>query len=117
MNFTNKKSFITFELLIVIVVTSIIIINSFISIKDIYSISKNDQRLAIYKLDLLSSKIILQKNKIYLNKLKYKNNQLFIDKDLFLDDVKDYKISINSKFTNISFKYKDSFDINWVIKR
>lgn len=117
MNFTNKKSFITFELLIVIVVSSIIIINSFISIKDIYSISKNDETFAIYKLDLLSSKIILQKNKDYVDRLKYKNNQLFIDEDLFLDGVKDYKISKNSNFTNISFKYKNSFDINWVIRR
>ncbi|RXJ87214.1 hypothetical protein [Arcobacter sp. CECT 8985] len=117
MNLINKKkAFITFELLIVLIISSLVIINSFISIKDIYTLSKKDESKAIYKVDLLSSKIILQKTKDYLNNLHYKNHNLLIKNSLFLENIDNFKISKNNSFTNISFRYKNSYDVNWVFK-
>lgn len=113
----NKKSFIIFELLLVVVISSIIIINTFISIKDIYLFSLNSQKIAIYKIDLLSSKLIIKRN-IYKikNLLKYQDKKLYFNNSLFLENVKNFIIEEKNNFITIKFLYKNHLYVKWVFK-
>lgn len=114
---SNKKSFIIFELLLVVIISSIIIINTFIGIKELYLSSLNSQKIAIYKIDLLSSKLIIKRN-IYKIKtlLKYKNSTLYFNNALLLEDVKDFTLEEKNNFIIISFLYKNHLDTKWVFK-
>ncbi len=113
----NKKSFIIFELLLVIVISSIIIINSFISIKDLYLSSKNNQIIAISKIDLLSSKLIIQRNISKIKTLlKCQNTNLYFNNNLFLESVKNFTIKEEDNFITIKFLYKNHLNIKWDFK-
>ncbi len=113
----NRKSFIIFELLLVIVISSVIIINTFISIKDLYLSSLNSQKVAIYKIDLLSSKLLIKRN-IYKIKtlLKYENSTLYFNNALLLEEIKDFTLEEQDNFISIKFLYKNHLDIKWVFK-
>jgi len=74
MNCKNKHAFITLELLLVIVIASIALISSFKIITNIYQNAKTSQNISISQLDLLSSRIVLEKNPSYINNLSLKTS-------------------------------------------
>lgn len=116
MKYQNKKAFISLELLLVIVIASVILISSYKVVTNIYLSSKNSQIISINRLDLLSSKIILQKRPILIDSLHIKNRNLYINNSLFLQNVKNFKIKNFKNFKIVSFIYNNTQNIQWVIR-
>ncbi|PKI81152.1 hypothetical protein CP960_06220 [Malaciobacter halophilus] len=116
MKYQNKKAFISLELLLVIVIASVILISSYKVVTNIYLSSKNSQIISINRLDLLSSKIILQKRPILIDSLYIKNRNLYINNSLFLQNVKNFKIKNFKNFKIVSFIYNNTQNIQWVIR-
>lgn len=116
MKYQNKKAFISLELLLVIVIASVILISSYKVVTNIYLSSKNSQIISINRLDLLSSKIILQKRPILIDSLHIKNRNLYINNSLFLQNVKNFKIKNFKNFKIVSFIYNNTQNIQWAIR-
>lgn len=115
MNYKTKSAFIVFELLLVIFISSFILINSFTSIKDIFLFTKYQQMTAISKIDLLSSKIFLQKNVNNLNKLKLEKETLYFNNSILLEKVENFSISKNNQYIKIEFKITNK-NIIWILE-
>jgi len=100
MNYSNKKAFSLLELIIVIFIGSIIVIYSTIYSKELYEAQLNNQRIAVLKIDLNASKIIIERN-LPLSKdlLEYDGQTLFYDGKLLLENVSFFSKKLN--FNNI----------------
>lgn len=114
MNYKTKPAFIIFELLLVIVISSFVLINSFISIKDIYLFTKYQQKIAILKIDLLSSKIFIQNNIENIDKLNVKNNKLYFGNSILLEKIEKLSILKKEKYLKITLK-RNNKDIIWIL--
>lgn len=97
MNYLNKKAFSLLELIIVIFIGSIIVVYSTIYSKELYEAQLNNQRIAVLKVDLNASKIIIERN-LPLSKdlLKYDAQTLFYDGRLLLENVSFFSKKLNS---------------------
>lgn len=108
-----KNSFSLFEVILVIVLSSIITIYSFSFIKELYSKNKNLQNIEINKLDLLSTKIFLERNKNNLKNLSYKNQTLFFTNSILLENIKDFKIDESKNKISIYINLNDLIIQKW----
>lgn len=116
MNLLNKKAFITFELLLVIIISSFILINSFTSIKDLYTLTKQQQSIAITKIDLLSTKIFLEKNMDNLEKLKLKNEILYFNNSILIENIKNFTASKTVNFVKFELETTNQKKYIWILK-
>ena len=111
-----KNSFTLLEIILSVLITSIVIINSAYFSKELFKTNKDMQNIEILKLDLLSTKIFLQKNNLDLKeKLIYKNHTLYFKENILLQEVNDFTILKKDKYYEISIKVKDRIKENWNI--
>ncbi len=109
----NKSAFSLFELILVILISSVIIVYSLSFFKNLYSSNKNLQKKEIAKIDLLSTKIFLQKHKKTLDKLEYKNDTLFYDRAVLLENTKDFTMSNDTQKISIKINLDDIIVQSW----
>lgn len=116
MNF-KKKSFTLLELIVSISILSVLVIGTLLFQAKLIQEDKYKRQIESYKIDLLSSKIFLEKNLNSLDELKYLENKLFYKDILFLDKVTDFEK--NSDETNFYIKIVLDEKIKnfWVIKK
>lgn len=111
-----KNSFTLLEIILTILISSIVIINSTYLSKELFETNKDIQNMEILKLDLLSSKIFLQKNNTDLEKnLTYKNDTIYFKKNILLQDVSDFNISKKDKYYEISLELNEKAKEIWKI--
>ncbi len=108
-----KSSFSLFELILVIVISSIISIYSLSFVKNLYSSNQDLKEQEIIKVDLLSTKIFLQKHKNTLDSLKYKNNTLFYEGDILLEHIKDFAMHKDTNKISIKINFDDKIIQTW----
>lgn len=113
-----KSSFTLLEIILSVVISAIVIINSAYFSKELFQTNKDMQNIEILKLDLLSTKIFLQKNnKDLKEKLNYKNNTLYFDKNILLQNVDEFSILKKTQFYEISIKLSNKIKEKWTIIR
>lgn len=113
-----KKSFSLLEVIIVIFISSVVLVYTFIFTKELYFSSKTNQELSILKIDLNSTKIILEKNKDSLkDKISYKDGVLYFENGILLKDVNSFTLNENSQFYTIKLKIQNKISKTWIIKK
>ncbi|MBU3016039.1 hypothetical protein KO488_14880 [Poseidonibacter lekithochrous] len=111
-----KNSFTLLEIILSILISAIVIINSAYFSKELFQTNKDIQNIEILKLDLLSTKIFLQKNNEDLDKkLNYENNVLYFDKNILLQNVDEFTILKKVTFYEISIKVNNRIKEKWNI--
>lgn len=112
-----KTSFTLLEVILSILISAIVIINTAYFSKELFQTNKDIQTIEILKLDLLSTKIFLQKNNKDLDeKLNYENNILFFNENILLKNVDEFTISKKEKYYQVSIKVDNRIKENWNIK-
>ncbi|MGM0518074.1 MAG: hypothetical protein ACQERD_00355 [Campylobacterota bacterium] len=111
-----KNSFSILELLVALFISSIIIVYSATFIKELHFLNFNKQQTQIQKLELLSTKLFLEKKLNIQNRLSYKNSSLYFDNNLLLKNISSFSININSNILNISIKINDKISQDWSFK-
>ena len=111
-----KNSFTILEIILTIIISSIVIINSVYFSKELFYTNAKIQNIEILKLDLLSSKIFLEKNNIDLEKnLFYKDNKLYFKNKILLENVSIFSILKKSTHYEISLEIEDKAKEIWMI--
>jgi len=112
-----KNSFSLLEVILSIIISTIVIINSAYLSKELFEANKTIQNIEVIKLDLLSTKIFLQKNNTNLeNKLTYANNTLYFENKILLENVSSFNITKNNHYYEINLEIKDLTKEKWKIK-
>lgn len=111
-----KNSFTLLEIILSILISAIVIINSAYFSKELFQTNKDMQNIEILKLDLLSTKIFLQKNNKGLDeKLSFENNTLYFDKNILLQNVDEFEIIKKEKYYQIFIKTNNRIKEEWKI--
>lgn len=91
------KAFSLLELIIVIFLGSILVIYSFSYSKELYEIQITNENTEKLKIDLNSTRIIIEKNLPHSKDLlRYENKKLYYDGYLLLDEVNNFQMKILS---------------------
>ncbi|QDF28250.1 hypothetical protein [Halarcobacter anaerophilus] len=108
------KAFSLFELILVIFISSIVLISTSMLTKEFLFTQKENEKLAILKLDLNSTKIIIEKNlPEIINKLRYENQTLYINENILLKDVTSFSMKKEPKYLNINITLDKKIKQNW----
>jgi len=118
MKCNNKKlAFTLFELIIVVLISSIVLIYTFSFTKELYETQITNEKIAILKIDLNSSKIIIEKNlPNSITKLDYDGNTLFYDSNILLKNVSSFKIYTSTKIFKIDITLENTISQTWKFK-
>ncbi len=108
-----KNSFSLFEVILTLIVSSIVIIYSTLYLKEIFYVNQTTQQLEIDKINLLSTKIFIDKHKNELNFISYSNNNLYYKNSLLLEGVKEFNINKKEKSFSIKINFKDKIIQTW----
>ncbi len=113
----NKKSFSLFELIIVILISSIVIVLSSKFTAQIYEHQNFSEQRQIEKLDMLATKIFIKKNiEDALSKLNYDGNILYFGSNILLENVSKFIISNDVYYLYISIELNKHIYQKWVFK-
>uniref|UniRef100_UPI0040474665 hypothetical protein n=1 Tax=Aliarcobacter sp. TaxID=2321116 RepID=UPI0040474665 len=110
-----KNSFSLLEIILTLIISSIVIIYSSLFTKELYFQNKNNQNIEIAKIDMLSTKIFLDKNKKDIDKIDYKNENLYFKNSLLLENVKEFKINKDTDKINIHINFDNKIIQDWII--
>lgn len=110
-----KNSFSLLEIILTLIISSIVIIYSSLFTKELYFQNKNNQNIEIAKIDMLSTKIFLDKNKKDIDKIDYKNENLYFKNSLLLENVKEFKINKDTDKINIYINFDNKIIQDWII--
>lgn len=115
MSNTNcKKAFSLFELIIVLFISSIVITYTFIFTKDLYKTQLDNQEITILKIDLNSTKIIIEKNLPTIEySLKYDGSTLFLKDSILLKDVTEFSMKKISTNIEINITLDNKISQSW----
>lgn len=113
----RKTAFTLFELILVVLISSIVLIYTFNFQKELYETQIINQKIAILKIDLNSTKIIIEKNlpKIE-NKLIYDGSTLFYENNILLKNVTFFNMSKASNILTIDITLDDKISQIWKFK-
>ena len=111
-----KNSFSTFELILTIIISSIIMIYSLVFIKELFGTNKDIQQTEIYKIDLLATKAFLQKQKEINKKLKLQDETLFFEENILLEKVKEFNLQKTAKYIQIDINLDNQISQTWKFK-
>ena len=111
-----KNSFSSLELIASIIISSIVIVYSMLFIKESMFSNTNNQEIEIVKLDLLSTKVFLQKHNNLESKLKFENKTLYFENSILLKDVYNFEIIKQKKYYEIHINLKNKIKQIWKIK-
>lgn len=110
----SNKGFSLFELILVIFISSILLIFTSSFTKELYTNQIENEKIAMLKIDLNSTKIIIEKNlPNILGKLKYNNDNLYINNHLLLKNVSNFKMSNNTQKVFINITLEDKIKQRW----
>ncbi len=112
----SKKTFSLFELIVVIFISSAVLIYNFKFLKEIYETQIQNEKIAILKIDLNSTKIIIEKNLHSIDKLEYDNKTLFYDKNILLKRVTTFIIKKSLKQVKIEITLDNTISQTWIFK-
>ncbi len=109
-----KNSFSLLEIILTLFISLIIIIYSTLFTKELFFENKINQETEIKKIDLLSTKIFIEKNKNRIDDFKFFNENLYFKNNLLLENVKEFQINkMNDKliiFINLDNKIKQNWE-------
>jgi len=109
-----KNSFSLLEIILTILISSIIFLYTMGFAKEIFTKNKQSQKLEIKKVDLLFTKVFLQKHaKDLKEKLKYKNRTLYFDKNILLEEVEIFTISFKKNEITIFINLDNKIEQTW----
>ncbi len=111
-----KNSFTLLEILLTIAISSIIIIYSLNFSKNLYFNNQLSKNIEILKLDLMATKIFLQKQSDIENRLIFKNENLFFDNELLLKDVKKFDIQNSNNRIEIKINLNNQIEQFWILQ-
>lgn len=111
-----KNSFSSLELIASIIISSIVIVYSMLFIKESMFSNTNNQEIEILKLDLLSTKIFLQKHQNLESKLKLEDKILYFENSILLKDVYDFQIQKKTTYYEIDINLDEKIKQVWKIK-
>ncbi len=116
-NMNYKKSFTLLEILFVIFIGSLFFASTSIFTKNLYETNQENEKTAILKIDLNSTKIIIEKNiQLAKTKLVFKNNSLYLDGNLLLEKVTNCTIKQDTKYLYVNFTLDDTITQSWVFR-
>jgi type II secretory pathway component PulJ len=111
-----KNSFTVLEIILSVLISSLVIINSAHFSKELFQTNKDMQNIEILKLDLLSTKIFLQKYNLNLKKnLRYEDNTLYFKENILLQEVSSFSILRKPSYFQISIEVKNRIKEKWNI--
>lgn len=109
-----KKAFSLFELILVLLISSIILIYSLKFAKELQEEQILNQRIAVYKIDINSTKIIIEKNlENIISRLKLDNSTLYLDENILLQNVSSFFISQNSNILTVKIVLDNTISQTW----
>lgn len=113
-----KNAYSFFELIIVLFISSLLIVFTLKFSNELNLAQEENYKLEIYKLELNSTKIFLQKNVNELKtKLKYTNKTLFFKEQILLKEVSNFSLQNNVNYININIEIANKIDQNWILKK
>ncbi|WP_072681393.1 prepilin-type N-terminal cleavage/methylation domain-containing protein [Arcobacter sp. LA11] len=116
-NINCKKAFSLLELIIVLFISSIVITYTFIFTKELYETQTYNQEIAILKIDLNSTKIIIERNlPSIISSLKYENKILFLKDSILLKNVSSFKMKKTSNILQVDITLEDKISQIWKFK-
>lgn len=111
------KSFSLFELILVIAISSFLLIFIFKFSNELYFAENENKKIAILKIDLNSTKIIIEKNlPQIINKLRYENNTLYINNNILLKKVNNFNLRKTIDKVIINITLEDKISQTWEFK-
>jgi len=111
-----KNSFSIFELILTLIISTTIVVYSTIFLKEVTLKNQETLNLELSKIELLSTKAFLEKNKDYLSQLTFINNALFFKNSILLKNVTKFKINTSNHTVTIQIELSNSLKQNWKIK-
>ncbi|XOB62986.1 type II secretion system protein [Campylobacterota bacterium DY0563] len=110
----SNKAFSLLELILVIFISSFVLIFVFKFSKDLYLAESETREISILKIDLNSTKIIIEKDlPNIINKLKYKDTTLYIDDKILLKDVSNFSLIKGTQKVIIDITLDDKISQKW----
>lgn len=117
LNMNYKKSFSLIELIVVILISSIILIYTFSFAKELQQTQIQNQQIAILKIDMNSTKIIIEKNLSNIqHRLSYDGQTLFLDKNILLKNVNSFSQKSYSGILQIDINLENKISQTWEFK-
>lgn len=110
-----KNSFSILEIILSILLATILIVSSAIFLKDLHFTNKNSQNIEIYKIDMLSAKAFLEKQKDFDKYLVYNNKTLFFKNNTLLENVDNFKITKKETYIEIDILINKTISQTWKI--
>lgn len=112
-----NRAFFSFEVLLSLIISAFVIVNVFYFQTKILEADKKQREDLVSKLDLSSSRIILEKNTNEIKNLKYLNDILYLNGEPFLENISFFKIDETKKYYDIEFVYKEKIKQKWLINK
>lgn len=117
LNTNYKKSFTLLELILSITILSVVVINTLQLQKTLIKDDKTLRQKEVLKLDLLATKIYLQKNMQNLNDLELEDEKLYFNDILILKEVSQFEKYEDENYFYIKLTLNKKIKNSWVIKR
>lgn len=112
-----KNSFTLLEVILSISLAAIISITSIYYLNDLIKFNKNNLENETQEIDLMSSKIFLQKNPSNLaSNLSLDGKNLYFKNSILQDKITNFTLVENETYYDINFNTKNK-EINWIIKK
>jgi type II secretory pathway pseudopilin PulG len=112
-----KRSFSLLELILVLFISSIVLIYTFMFTKELYESQISNENTQILKLDINSAKIIIERNlPNSKNSLKYLNKTLYLDNNVLLKNVTSFSKKVLANTMQIDIVIDDKIKQKWEYK-
>ena len=112
-----KNSFSLLGIILTLLISTIGIIYSSFFTKELIIDNKYNQNIEIAKINILSTKIFLEKHKNELDLISYTNEILYFRNSLLLEKVKEFSLSSTSTNIKIDINYDDKIKQSWEFKK
>ena len=112
-----KNSFSLLEIILTLIISTIVIIYSSFFTKELIIDNKYNQNIEMAKINILSTKIFLEKHKNELDLISYTNKNLYFKNSLLLEKVKEFSLSSTSTNIKIDINYDDKIKQSWEYKK
>ena len=109
-----KNSLSVLEMILTLLISSIIIIYSTYFLKEFTFENTNSQQIQIDKIDLLSTKIFIERHKSEIEKFSYSNKNLYFDGSLLLSDVEKFVLIKELGKITIEINLKNKIVQTWM---
>lgn len=112
----SKSAFSLLELILALFIGSIVVISSFSLSKNLQESQIVNERLAILKLDMNSTKIFIEKNLAKKELLRYDGKTLYFNNRTLLENVSSFKSSSSSNIFTIDIILDKKIAQTWKFK-